>query len=384
MILGKFNLQERAIFPWSYRVLTSYFDTVDALMTQSMQTSSPLGNATTGGIHTHLDSDMTTKQSAPFTINLFPHMYGALAPVALGVPGNLMAILVATRRHNRNLSPCIYMMAMGIADTALLLELAWAVGFALLLRDGIIESAEWIMKFHVYVLYTSAMLSGLFLAEMSVDRMLAVKYPMAASRLCTTKRAKIFVIVTTLVILTLNLYLLYIGKATHDPALGIHFATFDIPDYPALEVFTSAYQVVVGTVFPFLIILTCNVVIIVTLNRAVKERNQLESGKNSEKFKRDTNHLTKMLLFVSFAYVLITLPYRMYHLVIKIPEVALLFGDLRDTFARFNYVVQAWSLLNFWSFNFAVNFYLYCIGGGQRYRKDAKDVLRSCCTWNDF
>jgi hypothetical protein len=63
------------------------------------------------------------------------------------------------------------------------------------------------------------MLSGLYLAEMSVDRMLAVKYPMAATRLCTTKRAKVVVGVSTITVLIVNLYLLYINAA-RDPDLG--------------------------------------------------------------------------------------------------------------------------------------------------------------------
>ena len=48
-----------------------------------------------------------------------------MIPVTFGVPGNIMTILVANRKHNRKLSPCIYMTAMAVADTLFLLEILW-------------------------------------------------------------------------------------------------------------------------------------------------------------------------------------------------------------------------------------------------------------------
>jgi hypothetical protein len=60
-------------------------------------------------------------------------------------------------------------------------------------------------RFHWFWSYATAMLSGLFLAEMSIDRLIAVRFPMSAPRLCTTSRAKKIVAVTTVVFTVLNL-----------------------------------------------------------------------------------------------------------------------------------------------------------------------------------
>jgi hypothetical protein len=49
-------------------------------------------------------------------------LYFWLIPAIVGIPGNALAVIVANRKHNRQLSPCIYMTAMGVADTVLLLE----------------------------------------------------------------------------------------------------------------------------------------------------------------------------------------------------------------------------------------------------------------------
>jgi hypothetical protein len=73
-------------------------------------------------------------------------MYSWILPVSIGVPGNIMAILVASREHNRKLSPCIYMIAMAVADTVVLLEVAWSIVMARLFDKGIIKSLDFLVR----------------------------------------------------------------------------------------------------------------------------------------------------------------------------------------------------------------------------------------------
>jgi di/tricarboxylate transporter len=44
----------------------------------------------------------------------------SVPPFIIGVPGNIIIIIIANRKHNRELSPCIYMMAMAVVDAILL------------------------------------------------------------------------------------------------------------------------------------------------------------------------------------------------------------------------------------------------------------------------
>ena len=48
-----------------------------------------------------------------------------VVPVALGVPGNLIAILVTTTTDNRKLSTCNYMTGIAVADLICPLSIAW-------------------------------------------------------------------------------------------------------------------------------------------------------------------------------------------------------------------------------------------------------------------
>jgi predicted secreted protein len=77
-----------------------------------------------------------------------------------------------------------------------------------------------LFRFAWYVTYTCAILSGLYLAEMSTDRLIAVRFPMAAPRLCTTSRAHKTVIITTILIAALDLNIFFTYQYIRDPETG--------------------------------------------------------------------------------------------------------------------------------------------------------------------
>jgi hypothetical protein len=58
-------------------------------------------------------------------IFLFLSKYTWIVPSTLGIPGNILSVVVANKKHNRRLSPCVYMTAMAVADTVFLLEITW-------------------------------------------------------------------------------------------------------------------------------------------------------------------------------------------------------------------------------------------------------------------
>jgi hypothetical protein len=64
-------------------------------------------------------------------------------------------------------------------------------------------------------------MSSLFLAEMSVDRLLAVRFPMSANRWCTTKRAKVTVVMTSLALAAVNTHVVFAFKYTEDLKAGM-------------------------------------------------------------------------------------------------------------------------------------------------------------------
>jgi hypothetical protein len=149
------------------------------------------------------------------------------------------------------------------------------------------------------------------------------------------------------------------------------------PKLPILELISTGYYVAVGTALPFAVIFTSNVLIIISLRKAAKERKKLETTQNV-RFEKDTQYLTRMLIFVSLAYIVLSLPFRLYHLLMRIPSLTY---DLSDIYWKRRYVMQSWFLGLVWMLNYSVNFYLYCVGGGRKYRLEAKSVVQELFCW---
>jgi hypothetical protein len=115
------------------------------------------------------------------------------------------------------------------------------------------------------------------------------------------------------------------------------------------------------------------------------ERARLDSNKPiNRKQVKDQHNLTVMLLFVSLAYVVTTLPYRLHEPILEMPQIKALY-DVTKQYWKLRITIGVFGTANLWFYNYAVNFYLYCIGGGKRYRDDTKAVIGrilSCCTRN--
>jgi hypothetical protein len=86
-----------------------------------MITSHAISNATVGSQHDADDDDYDKlRKFYQISVN-----YLWIVPVVCGIPGNIMSVLVANRKHNRDLSPCVYITAMAVADTLFLVGQAW-------------------------------------------------------------------------------------------------------------------------------------------------------------------------------------------------------------------------------------------------------------------
>jgi hypothetical protein len=92
---------------------------------------------------------------------------------------------------------------------------------------------------------------------------------------------------------------------------------------------------------------------------------------------RNKSYMAKMLIFVSMAYLATSVPYRLFIMVLLIPQVAQVF-DFREPcdFLLYNVIIVSFFIL--WLLNFSLNFYMYCLGGGRKYRKEIKDLFQRC------
>ncbi|XP_064637901.1 nociceptin receptor-like [Lineus longissimus] len=311
--------------------------------------------------------------------------YAWIAIVLPGLFGNVMCIIVTLQCDNRRISTCNYMTALAVADSGVLIELAWGWrGLGSTSWQNHFPS-EVAMQVMWYQAYSFGVLSGFFLAEMTVDRLIVVRFPMAAPRLCRTRRACMTIAVTFVLVCSFHVYMFFAYRYVRNEEtaeIDEGPLRMTVPHAPELETFGNAVQLAVGTVLPFCLIVFCNVWIIVVLRRASHKQGKMGvSEKNRKTREKETTHLTRMLILVSIAYVVTSIPYRLFDIIIGIPEVK---GHYKmdDEYWRLRLNCQHIVIIAFWNVNYGINFYLYCLGGGKKYRDDVKQrVFKfvSCC-----
>jgi hypothetical protein len=144
------------------------------------------------------------------------------------------------------------------------------------------------------------------------------------------------------------------------------------PDAPWVEVIVGTYVLFIAVVIPFIIIFVANILIIYGVKRAAADRNKMsDKARNNSK----EAHLTRMLILISVAFIVLCLPFGVSEVVLSQPDVAAEY-DLRAIYWRLRLIVINYALSEISCMNHVVNFYLYILGGGKHYRNNVKAILR--------
>ena len=149
------------------------------------------------------------------------------------------------------------------------------------------------------------------------------------------------------------------------------YCLFTGPNKSIPEVTFHLFQLVFGSVVPTLIIAVSNIGIGITVRQASLERTKMSAqlGKDSEKRE---NQLTAMLVVVSIVYFVTTIPHKVYYVATEISAMGVL-GSLGANY------ITTYIIYDIWMCNYAVNLYLYCLSGGNGYRRDARSIVK--CLW---
>ena len=137
----------------------------------------------------------------------------------------------------------------------------------------------------------------------------------------------------------------------------------------------SGFQLAVATLLPFTLIISSNVIIIVTVREASKKRADLARRTVST----ETANLSRMTVAVSAAFLVTSAPYRLFTMSLQIPEVLAVFENFEKTCSFMLYSVFTCSLYTLYLMNFCLNFFMYYLGGGRKYRNDLKELFAGVC-----
>ena len=188
----------------------------------------------------------------------------------VGTIGNLLCIAVFTTSKNlRGNSAGVYFLALAVADTIVLYS-----GLPLELYDAfnhvsVTKNNTLACQFSLFFLRGSADCAVWILLSATIDRFIAVRFPLRARSLCTEGRARVACVVLALMAMAKNSHVFY-SRATIEQTTG-NVTTVQYCGYPSEvaavwnEHISPWFSLVVYAFFPMAAMFFMNIVIIRTL-----------------------------------------------------------------------------------------------------------------------
>ena len=307
-------------------------------------------------LSTMVPEQENTLRSGPEMLRL-----GCAIPLLLVATfGNVMSFNIMRRESMKRSSPGIYFAAIACTDTS---TVYWGlVPFVVYYFTSVDlwTLHPWSCKIIIFMLFSSADSAIWLLVAVTVDRFIAVRFPMKKSRLCTPRKATITACALPSIAMTKNVHCFFTrGKeVVPDPLLpkdqwvvkNCGFPT------PAIEFFEQYIRTWIGfslyAFIPIILILILNIFIIKTFWKVSK----VAAQSNREQTTRKTNNqLTAMLLSVSITFLVLIIPSIT---VLLIKPYLNLTNEKANMYAYIESVVDCMACLMHSS-----NFFLYCLTG---------------------
>lgn len=286
-----------------------------------------------------------------------------------GLGGNTLIVAVMTRRRMQGSSTCVYLTLMAIADTMVLLTgmiPEWLEAARIVVLKELHQAA---CKLEKFLFYTSADTAVWFLVIFTIDRFIAVCYPLKKNKFCRSSRAKLSCAVVFGAAILKNVHVLFTrgaqykvqGNRTSSTLLLISNCGKPSAACEYFEDFVRPWiAFVVVSLLPFCLILLCNVCIIRALLSVRRLRAEHSIVSTSDK---SLIQMTAMCLSASFCF-----------LVCITPSILLLIGKPYWKNAPFYEIAKVINNELVYV-NHSINFFLYCVTG-KRFRSGITAVCR--------
>ncbi|XP_069138819.1 uncharacterized protein [Argopecten irradians] len=292
--------------------------------------------------------------------------------IFLGTVGNVISFVVMIRKTMIHSSTCFYLAVIAVVDTLVLFFSGIRSWFAVINGwDAIILSPTACKVFN-FLTYFLFQYSAWLLVAMTIERFIAIHFPLKAVEYATVSRAKKVSVALFVMFSLFNCHFFWtvtIEGQYCSPTKTYEDFHNDI--FPLIDAVLYSF-------LPFLILLAINILIIRDNKRATRFRETLrrrshtaENEKNMEN-RHFHQKLTITLLSVTFTF-----------LVTSAPRVVLFsirynyfdFSSAQIDFERLALYLLVSRITSLFSYmNHAVNFLLYCITG-QRFRRELRKLF---------
>ena len=288
--------------------------------------------------------------------------------IIMGTFGNIFSFIILKRKAMLKFSTYFYLMVLAIADTLVLYIGLLRLWIGELTGYDLRDQANWICKLTNVIGYTVSDFSVWLIIAVTIERYIVVCHPLKANAMCNTRRAQKVILGLLAGLALLNLHFFWtvqIVYFTHNgeeiPRCGAGQSHVLLVEeiWPWVDVFVYSF-------LPFVAILILNGLIIRQVVISRRHRQQLRINGSVYQQRRPSHEgstrLTVMLLTISFAFLLTTLP--MTAVNISATFLNQYRTDLHQV-SKFTLARTITALLMY--VNHSMNFFLYC-ATGQKFR----------------
>ena len=277
-------------------------------------------------------------------------MYAMCVIAVIGIPANLLTLVILLQPSTRIQSIFIYLAAIAVADTGVLVF--WLLGD----MNGfeIVHLGDHIFNIRISNMFCQ-LLSCWLLGAVNLDRYIFITHP-----LCTSVMRN-----TTGALIAISVIALLCGAITVFANFSIKIQ--DISIFTTMDNATSAFTT--GVAFVALLALISIIIYKMCNISVTRESVLLLDGAGSEQMKTadepgssrtELDKITFILLITTFSFLMLTLPF---------PTIIFM--------SRYMYVEVFRDVCNIlWYSNFAVKMFLYSLSG-KRFREKMVNLLRS-------
>ncbi|KAI5637018.1 7 transmembrane receptor (rhodopsin family) domain-containing protein [Phthorimaea operculella] len=221
-------------------------------------------------------------------------------------------------------------------------------------------------RIFIYVTYVTTCLSAWLVVAFTVERFVAVLYPLQRNAICTVKRARHIILSIVLAALLLNVPVLRFAKASQ------HQCSIDYEYLDDAERF-NLVDTIVTLLVPLTVIIIMNTWIMIGVCRLERVRLMLRTAPaRPPACPRSQQRVTRMLLLVSSVFVVLNMPAYVVRIIAYAKDIS---GAGHEDGEQWMSTLQQLSIM-FFNTNFGINFILYCLSG-QNFRR----ALRQTMPW---
>ncbi|XP_064617971.1 neuromedin-U receptor 2-like [Liolophura sinensis] len=316
-----------------------------------------------------------TSQFLPFIefVRFLLH-YGTSVIVAIGVVLNAVSFVVLLQKNMRRSASSLFLSVLAIYDSLALL-LNFMIGVIRGQNPGANQNfmdSQFLCKFHGVLVEVFNLLSVWTIVAFTIERFIIVKFPLKA-KLFTTVKTLLIIGCVSMAVLIFSCHKIFVTGFEGDSVFGYKGCQTDRARIPGIVYFYVAFN----TWLPTIIIMTFNIAII----RAIKIHQAKRETMTTTTSRTDAK-ATRLLLTVSFAYLLLVFPLGVIQTIelfwnAKVNSSVVTDPDYVDN--RIVKIKLKWVRAFFFFFyqiNFAVNFFLYVFSSsGARFRYNLRRLF---------